>query len=513
VQNEHLKIWGGIMFGKHRQKARGQGWIPGQVASGSPGPTGNSLQAGSRQPAAISLPGVLTLLLALGVLLALWPGCITSRDNWGFSDSQTQDFFSKVRPISGDTSWLMRNAHYYQLMGRPELALRELEEAHAAAPDNTKIVNMLANCYEQLGYYSRAQKLYQEALARDGANAALANNLCFSYYLAGKWQKAETCFKETLARDPGNQAARNNLGLLYCRLGRLQEAHQLWQEAEGAAAADQKVRLALGVLGVSAPPAYAQSHGAPQPGAAIKSPPAAKPAAPRAGVRAPARPAASLAKPGKTPAASPGGLPGKVTAKTPKPLPVAAVRAPGPAAAPPAKPLKSAAKPVAAPAAVAVAAAPAAPRLQAAAAKPQAAPGPKVSPPAAKAATASQASQPPRTGPKYPTCVELVGTAIEVRNGTWTHNLAHETRSALSAEGYNVTKIGNYKDFGAQRTLIYYRPGSHRVARFLAHDFFPTATMAESQKLRGGVDVKIILGYDLTKSPDLMARLAEGDAN
>jgi tetratricopeptide (TPR) repeat protein len=507
------------MFGRCRRQARGKGWQPGQAASGSSGPTRKSLQAGFRQPAAISLPGVLALLLALGVLLSLGPGCSTARENWGLSDSQTQDFFSQVRPISGDTSWLLRNAHYYRLMGRPELALRELEEAHAKAPDNLKIVNMLAECYEQLGNYSRAEKLYQEALARDGANGALANNLCFNYYLAGKWQKAETCFKEALVNNPGNQAARNNLGLLYCRLGRIQEARHLWQETEGAAGADQKVKLALGVLGVSPPPTYAQSHGAPQSIAAVKSSPVAQPAAPTAAVQAPARPVASLAKPREIPAAPPGGPPAKAAAetpaKTPKPLPVAAAQAPSLAAAAPAQPLKTAAaKPVAAPPAVTATAAPAAPRAVAAAGKPKAAPGPKASPPAARAsATASLAGQLPQTGPKYPTCAELVGTAIEVRNGTWTHNLARETRSALSAEGYNVTKIGNYIDFGAQETLIYYRPGSERVARFLAHEFFPTAAMAESQKLRGGVDVKIILGYDLTKSSDLMARLAEGDAD
>jgi cytochrome c-type biogenesis protein CcmH/NrfG len=503
------------MMGKRRRNARGQGWLPQKTASGNPGPTVNSLPERSRQPAVISLLGVLTILVFWGALLAMGSGCSTSREHWGLSEGQAQDFFSKVRPISGDTSWLMRNAHYYQMMGRPELALKELEEAHATAPDNLKIVNMLASCYEQLGNYSRAEKLYQEALARDGANAALANNLCFSYYLAGKWVKAETCFKEALARDPNNQAARNNLGLLYCRLGRLQEAHRLWQEAEGAAAADQNVKLALGVLGLSVPPAYAQSHGAPQPGAAVKPSPVAQPAAPTAAVGAPARPAASLAKPGEIPAAPPGGPPGRAAAetpaKTPKPLPVAAVQAPTPAAASPAKPLKSAAKPVAPPPALAAAAAPAAPRVEAAAGEPKAAPGPKMSPPAARATTASLASQPPRIGPKYLTSAELVETSIEVRNGTWTHNLAHETRSALSVEGYNVTKIGNYIDFGAQKTLIYYRPGSERVARFLAHDFFPTAAMAESQKLRRGVDVRIILGYDLTKSPDLMARLGEGD--
>lgn len=390
------------------------------------------------------------------------------------------------------------------------MALKELEEAHVLDPDNLKIVNTLANCYEELGDFSRAQKLYQEALARDGANAALANNLCFSYYLAGKWEQAEACFKEALARDPGNQAARNNLGLVYCRLGKPQEARRLWQEAEGEAAADQKVKLALGVLGVSAPAVYAQSHGAPQPGAPVRPSADSKPAAPISRVQAPASPGERLAKPREIPA-EPKGVP--LSRPAAEPLPVAAVRAPTPAAEPLAKPMEIVAKPAAAPPPVTTPAAMVAPQPAAVTAKNKVGMASEVSKPATRARTASPTSNPPQVGPKYLTSAELVGTAIEVRNGTWTHNLAHQARTALSAEGFNVTMIGNHIDFGAERTLIYYRPGVERVARSLASDFFPTSVIEESQKLRGGVDVKIILGYDLTKRPELMARLGEGDGD
>ena len=157
--------------------------------------------------------------------------------------------FPNVRPVSRGNRPVRRNAHYYKLMGHPELALKEMEQAHQQNPDNLQIVNLLAQNYEELGKFEAARQLYQEALTRHGSHPALANNLCFSYYREGRWQEAETCFRQTLARDPRNSAARNNLGLLYCRLGRQDEARRLWQEAEGAAAADGKTEPGPGGSG------------------------------------------------------------------------------------------------------------------------------------------------------------------------------------------------------------------------------------------------------------------------
>ena len=183
----------------------------------------------------------------------------------------TSGAFPNAHQSPTDVARLLRNAHYYKLMGRPELALKELELAHQQDPDNLQIVNILAQNYEALGHFDRARTLYREALTRQ-PNPALANNLCFTYYLEGRYQEAETCFRQTLARDPGNEAARNNLGLLYCRLGRQDEARQLWQEAEGNAAAAYKTRQALAALGLSDGAVYARTHGAAPAGSRDRSP-------------------------------------------------------------------------------------------------------------------------------------------------------------------------------------------------------------------------------------------------
>ena len=112
--------------------------------------------------------------------------------------------------------------------------------------------------------------------------------------------------------------------------------------------------------------------------------------------------------------------------------------------------------------------------------------------------------------PKYLTCAELVDTHLEIRNGTWTHNLAHQARAWLSQKGFTVATIGNHLDFGATKTMIYYRAGAERVARAVASTFFPGAGLEPSTKLKPGTDVKILLGADLLARPQLMARL-EGE--
>jgi cytochrome c-type biogenesis protein CcmH/NrfG len=571
------------MFGWCIQKLLGvPRWGPGERPALSLA-VDQTFPGASRPSASSPLAMVLGAVAILAVLLATGIGCNTSR--WAGGPMDRNDIFSsKIRPASGDTSRLLRNAHYFKLMGQPQLALKELEEAHGLDPDNLKVVDTLAHCYEELGQFDRAQKLYQEALSRHGANPALNNNLCFSYYLSGRWEQAEACYRQVLARDPGNRAARNNLGLLYCRTGKIEEARRLWREAEGKAAAEKKVNQAMAALGMSAPTAYAQSdEAAPAKGKLAETPAKegtlAKTGEPRpvATVQAPSPGGARLArrneiaaKPTRTPPAATSqaaaAAPRPVTktvkqdqaaapkatqpaAAAPKPVALAetvkkeqvvASKATQPAAAAP-KPVALAEtvkkEPAAAPKATQTAAAapkpvaeietgwkeqiavPEATQLVAVAPRPVAetetlkkdrAAAPEATQPAAVAKTGHTPTSPAHDGPNYLTCKELVETGIEVRNGAGTRFLAHRTRSMLTLEGFTVKHIGNHVDFGAQKTQIYYRPGAKRVVRFLRRDFFPTAKAEQKRKLRKGVQVKVVLGHDFVKRPDLMAQLARG---
>ena len=401
----------------------------------------------------------------MGALAAAGIGCTASATGYGQADETA--VLANVRRDPGELSRVLQNARYYKMMGQPALALKELEQAHQQDPDNLAIVNTLAHNYEELGKFEAARQLYQEALTRHGDQPTLANNLCFSYYLEGRYAEAETCFRQTLAQDPQNVAARNNLGLLYCRLGRVQEARRLWQKAEGEAAADRKVSEALAALGMKETKVYAQ---APKPAPSMR---------PKAS--APVKSAAPAPPPVVTP---------KQERAVVKPTPVKAEAAPL-AAKPAVKP------PVPEATTVAKAAPAKAPET------------PKVVRPPASPAPARPATH---LAPVYLSTAELLDNPIEVRNGTWSHNLAHQVRSLLNLEGFTVAIIGNYIDFGVEKTIIFYRPGAARVAQALRANIFRTASLEETSKLKDQVAVKVLLGRDLLEQADLMARLGEGEA-
>ena len=473
-------------------------------------------------------------------------------------------------PAAMDSARLLYNAHYYQLMGRPEIALKELQQAHEVDPANLKVVDALAQMYQEQGQFQRAQELYQETLKRYGENRALHNNWCFSYYLQGDLGRAESCLQEALARDPGNMAARNNLGLLWCRQGKLAEAKRLWEEAEVPALAQTRMNQALAFLGMSAPAYYAKlaepGPGAPLADSSAKPPAAAAPptvkaapaprplaAAPKAevneaakptepGLALPQQPAASRQPKSATPAiiasqdgsllVAEGQTSVKATAATAlaesakAPAPVLVTTQAGSLAAEP--PITTKAATPATPAATrptaglteaAKVAPPPAPPVAASSGKSVAAQGETlVTAPAparalAAAARAKVKKAAKATAPRtILAAAERVKTGIEILNGNGIRGLARLTQTVLFQEVFNVARIGDYINFGAESTVIYYRPGTERVARVLHSEIFPEAQLAESSKLRKGVAIKILLGRDLLEQPQIMARLRGEEA-
>jgi hypothetical protein len=81
----------------------------------------------------------------------------------------------------------------------------------------------------------------------------------------------------------------------------------------------------------------------------------------------------------------------------------------------------------------------------------------------------------------------------------------------LSREGFQVDRIGNHRDFGAQETLISYRPEAERVAQALKAKCLQPSRMERNTELPEGVDIRVILGHDLLQRPQWLAQLAEGD--
>ena len=461
--------------------------------------------AGVIRPEAKRFRGRLGWAVVLGTLLGLGIGCGLQDPRLGRGPDLSRGF----QWAAADTSRLLRNAHYFKQIGQPELGAKELEEAYRLDPGNLEVADALAQYYDELGMGARAQQVYRETLALAPDNPALQNNLCFSYYQGGDWSQAETCFRKTLARQPNNQAARNNLGLVLCRQGRREEARRLWQEAEGEAVATQRLGEALAALGMAGEIPYAQSTRPRSQAQSISQPsPAASPAVSQkietAG-RAPALPPAvaaaevpatlqlqqiapdsrsrEIAAPkmvedrvSPAPPRSHQPAPGLVAGNRPaRPLPPRSDMAAPP---PPRSPLRETATP----------ARPGSPTPQPVLARQ---PDPQI-------AAAKTSLEKPRAKPRAPiTARELMETTIAILNGNGIHNLAHDTRSRLSLEGYNVVAINNFRDFGVDRTVIYYRPDSEHVATILNKQFFPGAELEPASRLADSIDVQVVLGHDL----------------
>lgn len=451
--------------------------------------------------------------LGLGTLLILGIGCGVQNSRLG----PGTDFNGGFRWAAGDMDRLLRNAHYFKLMGQPELGVKELEEAHRLAPGDLKVTDALAQYYDEVGLGTRAQQLYLEALALAPDNPALQNNLGFSYYRAGNWDQAEACYRQALARQPDNQMARNNLGLVLCRQGRQAEAQRLWQAVEGETAAARKLAEALAALGMAEDSRYAQQarpqhreqsgprHSLPgeTPSTASAGPPHSPAPAPRPETAArPLTPSPAVAA-AKVAAA----LPAKPTAADsgPREMPVprAAEDRVTPAAAPSPQPApgKGPVRPLPPPAEIAAAQPPPAPLPESAAsassgkAPPRSKPVVQPGPPEKADKIAMEKS---RTNSRGPITVrELMETQITILNGNGIHDLARDTRSQLHLEGYSAVDINNFRDFGVERTVIYYRPEAERVAANLNKRFFPGAELKPAPGLTDSIDVKVVLGRDL----------------
>ena len=74
-----------------------------------------------------------------------------------------------------------------------------------------------------------------------------------------------------------------------------------------------------------------------------------------------------------------------------------------------------------------------------------------------------------------------------------------------------MAAIGNFRDFGVDRTVIYYRPDSKRVATALNNKFFPMAEIEPAPQLAGKVDIKVVLGHDRLPQQHAEAPQSQGN--
>jgi tetratricopeptide (TPR) repeat protein len=204
-------------------------------------------------------------LLALALSVLVWgsgcqPAVLASAD-------MQQKFFSSLKNANPEEEPAVRCANYYNLVGRVDLALNELNRAIAVYPNSVRLLNAIGGCYDRLGNYAKAREMYERALAQDADNNLIRNNLGYSSYLSGDLKGAEKIFQDILAQNPDYTLARNNLGLVWCRQGKEKEALSFWQKTEGDIPAREKLHQVLAYLGKPAespPISVSEDKGKPQ---------------------------------------------------------------------------------------------------------------------------------------------------------------------------------------------------------------------------------------------------------
>ncbi len=77
-----------------------------------------------------------------------------------------QKFFSNIKSSNPEEERALRCAQYYKLVGRFDLAVKELNHALSQDTQNVRLLNALGSCYDRLGDYARAQEMYDRFFPR-----------------------------------------------------------------------------------------------------------------------------------------------------------------------------------------------------------------------------------------------------------------------------------------------------------------------------------------------------------
>ena len=174
-------------------------------------------------------------------------GCSGLRDWWGydastsqmrgnnytFANSDLNQFYSSVRPVSGNVESDYRLALYFQKRGKHKFAIDELLNIIRKDPSFIKAYNALGVSYDHLGQFDLAVKSYKFALQLNPEQGYVHNNLGYSYLLNGDIAAAIDAFRKAIALDDTNKRYHNNLGLAYARNGQPDMAYDEFKLAAG----------------------------------------------------------------------------------------------------------------------------------------------------------------------------------------------------------------------------------------------------------------------------------------
>lgn len=96
---------------------------------------------------------------------------------------------------------------------------------------------------------------------------------------------------------------------------------------------------------------------------------------------------------------------------------------------------------------------------------------------------------------------------IEVANGNGTTGLARKVGRYLKEQGYGTARLTNQKPYVVQTTVIQYRDGYVDQAKRLQSSIWDSSAMVQSNRIRAGVAVRVVLGKDLPR--ERLAKMME----
>ncbi len=113
----------------------------------------------------------------------------------------------------------------YRQLGRPDPAVRCLEQAIALNPKDVLSMNLLAPIYQDLHYFDKSDSVFERILELEPDNDLVLNN--YSYSLAvrsTRLDRAMEMIKKALARAPNNSHYLDTMGWVYYQLGDYEQA-------------------------------------------------------------------------------------------------------------------------------------------------------------------------------------------------------------------------------------------------------------------------------------------------
>lgn len=145
---------------------------------------------------------------------------------------QASDLAEQSYAMSKDPQFLPLLAYYLTMQHRTKEAVKWLEKARRADPENPNILLFLGMDYLELDQPKKAEVLLSQAIRSHPKDAQLRFQLGITYDRLGRFDEAVAEFLRVLQIDPKNAPAMNYLGYSYADRGiKLDEAEKYIQNA------------------------------------------------------------------------------------------------------------------------------------------------------------------------------------------------------------------------------------------------------------------------------------------